>query len=82
MAQPNTVNLSHEVVEAGAEALVTAQLRFIPSAALSAEQQAEIFTALNPVLAAVAQYGTVLAVSLSIQPYSDEEEDGDDDQAG
>lgn len=78
-----TITLSHEPVEVGQELLITAQLRVEvtdPEAMDTHALVADLYAALTPARKIVERIGIAHAISLSMQPY--EEDEDDDDQAG
>lgn len=78
-----TVNLNCEPVVVGQVVLATAQLRIEvtdPEAIASHMLIAELYAALEPARKVVERIGIAQGISLSLQPY--DEEDEDDDQSG
>lgn len=78
-----TITLSHEPVEVGQELLITAQLRVEvtdPEAMDTHALVADLYAALTPARKIVERIGIAHGISLSMQPY--EEDEDDDDQAG
>jgi hypothetical protein len=78
-----TITLSHEPVEVGQELLITAQLRVEisdPEAMENHALVADLYAALEPARRIIERIGVAHGISLSMQPYI--EEDEDDDQRG
>jgi hypothetical protein len=73
-----TINLSHEPVEVGQELLITAQLRVEivdPNAMCNHALVADLYAALEPARHIVERIGVAKGISLSMQPYEEDEEE-------
>lgn len=72
-----TITLSHEPVKVGDELLISIQLRADvtdPDALDTHALVADLYNALAPAGRVVEKFGTTKAISLSVQPYNEEDD--------